>query len=43
MANETEFSDELASQYKYGDYTEDPDELDEQIDEFLFEKRMAED
>ena len=43
MANETEFSDELASQYKYGAYTEDPDELDEQIDEFLFEKRMAED
>lgn len=43
MANEYEFSDELASKYKYGDYTEDPDELDEQIDEFLFEKRMDED
>ena len=38
-----DLSDELASQYKYGYYTEDPGELDEQIDEFLFEKRMEED
>ena len=43
MANEYEFSDGLASRYNYGEYTEDPDELDEQIDEFLFEKRMEAD
>ena len=43
MANEYEFSDDLAYQYEYGDYTEDPDEMDEQIDKFLFEKRMDED
>lgn len=43
MSNADDFSDELAQQYKYGYYTEDPDELDEQIDEFLFEKHMDED
>lgn len=43
MANEYEFSDDLAYQYKYGDYTEDPGELDEQIDEYLFEKYMEDD
>ena len=43
MADEAEFSDNVASNYKYGDYTEDPGELDEQIDEFLFEKHMEED
>lgn len=43
MENESEFSDDVAYEYKYGDYTEDPDDLDEQIDEFLFEKRMEKD
>lgn len=43
MTNEYEFSDEIASEYKYGDYTEDPDDMDEQIDEFLFEKHMEKD
>ena len=43
MTNDTEFSDALAQQYKYGVYTEDPEELDEMADDYLLEKRMAED
>jgi hypothetical protein len=43
MTNDLDFSDDVASKYKYGDYTEDPGELDEQIDEYLFEKYMEED
>lgn len=43
MAHETGFSDELAQEYKYGVYTEDPDELDEMADDYLLEKRMSED
>ena len=43
MTHDTEFSDALAQQYKYGVYTEDPEELDEMADDYLLEKRLAED
>lgn len=43
MRHEYGFSDNIAMEYKYGEYTEDPGELDEMIDEYLFDKYMEED
>lgn len=43
MQYEYSFSDAVACEYKYGEYTEDPDELDEQINEYLLDKYMEED
>jgi hypothetical protein len=43
MRHEYDFIDDMEREYKYGEYTEDPGEIDEQIDEYLFEKYMDED
>lgn len=41
--HEYDFIDDMEREYKYGEYTEDPGELDEQINEYLFDKYMEED
>lgn len=37
------FVDAVQEKYKFGEYTEDTGELDDQIDDYLFEKAMDED